>query len=53
MIACLLRSLLQAAVAVILIQVSRCKETHCKQIGRLGNLERATTVFEVSKSRHN
>ena len=41
---------LSAAVAVVLIQVSRCKGIHLKQIGRLGSLECATTVFDMSKS---
>ena len=45
--------LLSAAVAVVLIQVSRCKGIHFKQIDRLGSLEHTTTVFEVSKSCHN
>ena len=39
---------LSAAVAVVLIRVPRCKKIHCEQIGRLGSLERAATVFEES-----
>ena len=43
--ACLLRTLaVSAAVAVVLIQVSRCKEIYFEQTGRLGSLERATTL---------
>ena len=44
---------LSAAVAVASIQVLRCKEAHFEHIGRLGSLECATTVFEVSKLCHN
>ena len=49
---CLCIVSLSAAVAVVMIKVSRWKEIHFKQIGHLGSLECATTVFEVSKSRH-
>ena len=40
---------LSAAVTVVLIQVSRCKEIRFKQIGHMGSLECATTVFKVNK----
>ena len=45
--------MLSAAVAVVLIRVSKCKEIHYEQIGCLGSLERATTVFNVTPSLEN
>ena len=40
----------QLYIAVVLIQISRCKEIYFEQIVRLGSLERTTILFEVSKS---
>ena len=51
-IACLLPSLMTAAVPVVLIQVLSCKKICCGHICPMESLECATTVFEVSKSCH-